>query len=366
MDKSWKEQVRRLAFIVSLLAIFIGLTYLAIVYFFPFLFATLISFLLQPFVNYLTSKWRITRGPASLMVLFSFSVLALFLSFFVLKQLYEELGQLLQHIPYYIQELHFLLIHVERTIALPILERLQLIFPFIHFDDSLSSLLIDKIRANLSIFLQEGIKKITTVLTSFIHLAIIFLFVLLTTYFMTKDYEKITRFIQPLIPKPIFLLFLHIKRATKRSIVGLLKVQVILALITGGIAYLYLLVFRFEHPLIVALILMILELLPYLGIGLFLLPWILFLFLTGNYVATILIASLYIALLILRQIIEPKLLAGNLGLHPLVTIFILFLSMKFFGAIGLFLTPILLVFVSSLYHADVFRLLYHYVYYGRF
>ena len=365
MDNSWKGQVIRLLTVISLIGIASFLSYISIVYFYPFLIAFVISILLQPFVSLLRKKWRINRGLATMFAIFLFFCITIVTSFFAVKQLYKELAQLFSYVPTYVKNLHHLFYQFERTIVLPIVEGLNFIFPFSLNEGKIAQFISEKIIENVTPILQQGMKITTNFLTSFVHLSLILFFILFATYFMTKDYRKITSLLNRFIPKPITHLIRNIKLATKRSVIGLLKAHLIIAFITGILTFLYLLLFRFEHPLVIALLILVVDLIPYVGIGLLLIPWIFYLFFSGNYIETIQLTSLYIGLVILRQFIEPRLLAGNLGLHPLVTIIILFLAMKLFGTIGLLLSPILLILLSSLYHANIFHMLYTFIYAGR-
>jgi len=60
---------------------------------------------------------------------------------------------------------------------------------------------------------------------------------------------------------------------------------------------------------------------PVLGTGGVLVPWAIYEFLT-------------------RQMIEPKVVGEQIGLHPLMTLITMYLGMKFFGLPGLILGPI--------------------------
>ncbi|HLS23281.1 MAG TPA: sporulation integral membrane protein YtvI [Pseudogracilibacillus sp.] len=365
MDNSWKGQLIRLLTVISLIGIVSFLSYISVVYFYPFLIAFIISILLQPFVSLLRKKWGIHRGLATMFAIFLFFCISMVTSFFAVKQLYEELTQLFSYVPTYVKNLHHLFYQFEQSIVLPIVERINLIFPLSIYEGTIAQFISEKIIENVTPILQQSMKITTNFLTSFVQLSLIFFFILFATYFMTKDYEKITVLLNRFIPKPITQLARNIKLATKRSVIGLVKAHFMIAFITGILTFIYLLLFRFEHPLIIAFLIIVVDLIPYVGIGLLLIPWICYLFFSGDYIETIQLTSLYIGLVILRQFIEPRLLAGNLGLHPLVTIVILFLAMKLFGAIGLLLSPILLILLSSLYHANIFHLLYKFIYAGR-
>ena len=51
---------------------------------------------------------------------------------------------------------------------------------------------------------------------------------------------------------------------------------------------------------------------------------------------------LYLFITVIRNIIEPKIVSGQLGLHPVVTMISLFVGAQLFGGVGLFGGPILI------------------------
>src|SRR5699024_9995487 len=91
-------------------------------------------------------------------------------------------------------------------------------------------------------------------------------------------------------------------------------------------------------------------------------PWILFVFITGQYVLTIELAALYGDLLILRQMMEPKIIAREIGIHPFITIRILFLSYPSIGSLGILLTPVILIFINAVHKANIVTAMYNYIY----
>ena len=72
------------------------------------------------------------------------------------------------------------------------------------------------------------------------------------------------------------------------------------------------------------------------------LPWVLITVLSGDFARALALFLLYLTITVVRNIIEPKIVGGQLGLHPTVTLISMFLGVNIFGVIGLFGFPILL------------------------
>src|SRR5699024_10236887 len=147
----------------------------------------------------------------------------------------------------------------------------------------------------------------------------------------------------------------------KHSIVGLLKAHLLLAFITSLIAFIGILILNINHTLLLTFIIFIVDLIPYIGIGILFLPWILFLFLNADYVLAIQLASLYILIVIIRHFLEPKLIATHLRIDPLIALLILLITYQHFGVFSLVITPCLLVIISAFYYVIIFLTLKTYI-----
>jgi predicted PurR-regulated permease PerM len=75
---------------------------------------------------------------------------------------------------------------------------------------------------------------------------------------------------------------------------------------------------------------------------------------------------LYVVLLVVRQMLEAKLVSSNVGLDPLTTLIALFVGLNLFGFIGLIIGPVSVVVMIALYRAHVFRDLWRFIKVGSF
>ena len=65
---------------------------------------------------------------------------------------------------------------------------------------------------------------------------------------------------------------------------------------------------------------------------------------------------LYVMISIIRQVIEPHLVAMNVGVHPTLTLAGMYIGIQLFGIIGLFALPITLVLLKTLNSEGIIRL----------
>ena len=90
-------------------------------------------------------------------------------------------------------------------------------------------------------------------------------------------------------------------------------------------------------------------------------PWIAYTFIYGDLSLGIGLSVLYGVILVVRSMLEPKVLASSVGLAPLPTLIAMFVGLKLFGVLGLIIGPVSLVILSTIHRANVFRDLYGYV-----
>ena len=104
-----------------------------------------------------------------------------------------------------------------------------------------------------------------------------------------------------------------------------------------------------DGALWVALGIAIFDILPVFGTGGIMIPWALLMFINQNVTRGIQIIVIYIIVTIIRNIIEPKIVGSNLGLHPLITLASMLIGVRFFGFIGMFACPLFISFLFYLH-----------------
>ena len=87
-------------------------------------------------------------------------------------------------------------------------------------------------------------------------------------------------------------------------------------------------------------------------------PWAVITALLGDYTMALKLFILYIVITIIRNIIEPKIVGSQLGLHPVVTLASMFAGVQLAGVVGLFGFPIGLSLLKHLNNTgtiDIFK-----------
>ncbi|WP_020617325.1 sporulation integral membrane protein YtvI [Paenibacillus daejeonensis] len=121
---------------------------------------------------------------------------------------------------------------------------------------------------------------------------------------------------------------------------GYWKAQFIMSIGILIVTYIALLFISPSAALIMAIIIWAVDIIPlYVGPALVLVPWAVLEMIMGNTSAGIQLIILALVLLVLRRIIEPKVLGHSIGLNALPTVLSMYVGYVFFGMTGLILGP---------------------------
>ncbi|KGE18625.1 AI-2E family transporter [Paenibacillus wynnii] len=161
-----------------------------------------------------------------------------------------------------------------------------------------------------------------------------------------KDWRKIAH---DKMPKTFKTAYNFLQGNVFKSIGSYLKAQLILISITFVIVLVGLFILGSGNVITMALICAIFDVLPLLGVSTILIPWIIYLFIVGNTSLAIGLLVLLVIVLVVRQLLEPKITGNSIGVSSafLMLSFVI-LSTSAFGMAGLILSPILLILIKEL------------------
>jgi len=208
---------------------------------------------------------------------------------------------------------------------------------------------IAKVVANAKFLETAGdfAKKLPSILISIITF-------ILSLYFMVSDSKNIDEMIKKHIPKSVQQRASLLKTEIKKYLGGYLKAQLVLMCISFLIILIGFLILRVEYALILALAIAIFDALPFFGSGAVLIPSALVNFVSGNISKGIGCLIIYLSVLLMRQLIEPKIVGKNIGMHPLLTLMSMYAGYRIFSIGGLILGPLVITIIISFYKVGIF------------
>lgn len=172
---------------------------------------------------------------------------------------------------------------------------------------------------------------------------------IVSTFFFMIDYNKILVTLIGLIPKGKETTVTNLIGYFKNTILIYLKSYSLLFLLTYAELTIGFTIMRIPYPPLIGLLIAIFDILPILGVGGILLPWMVILLIMKNVPLAIGMLVLYLVITFIRNTIEPKLVGQQIGLHPLATLIFMYLGLRFLGFLGMFLFPVSLAVLVSIH-----------------
>lgn len=342
MNRNTIKIIFRLLLIAASVYLLIRLS----VYCIPFIIAFILSSLIEPVVNFMEKKIKIHRKVGSIVsILLVLSILGTILGLIITQlvkeivnvynQINEIFGSMQQFLEAMIEKANNIYISLPKTIS-----------------DTLDQYFADA--ASNAKELLDPIVKGATSFTMSLPQAMLFLVVtILATYFMTSDRNKINLFLDKQIPGQWMEKTRTVMSKLFSALFGWLRAQLILMTVTFTELTIAFIVMRVENGLLIALLIAIVDALPIFGVGAVLIPWGIVELLSANYQRGLSLLLLYIIVIVIRQMIEPKIIGQQIGIHPLLTLFAMYLGLQLFGILGMIVGPVLMVIVKSILGAVV-------------
>ena len=133
----------------------------------------------------------------------------------------------------------------------------------------------------------------------------------------------------------------------KQAVGGYFKAQFRIELWIYILILIGLVILDVKYAILIALLIAILDFLPFFGSGAVFLPWAIISFLCGEYVRTIGFLIIWGVGQLVRQLIQPKIMGDSIGMEPLPTLFLLYIGYKAAGVIGMIIAvPIGIIVVN--------------------
>ncbi|WP_073247617.1 AI-2E family transporter [Caloramator proteoclasticus] len=280
---------------------------LCLVFLWPFLVAILIALLMEPFIKKIVSL-KINRNIAvSLSYIFIFLVLA-FLTYIFIK--------------YIINEVNKIYIVISNKI----------------YNDQINYVIekITTLKNSDFNFLDKTMGTINELLKIFI--------VFIISIILSLDFNKISENIILSIDNKYIAAF--ISSFIKLTSIALIELKLVVISTILTIAGFF--VLGIENALTIGIICGILDLLPVLGPALIFIPWSVLAFIDKKYFLSIGLISLYALLQIIREILQVKMVGSSLKIHPVISLFALYVGVIIFKLWGVIFGPFMIIFTKEL------------------
>lgn len=346
-DLNYIYKVIRRVLNIALIIVVVYIGAKLAVFYMPFLVAFVISLMIEPGIKYLMKKTKISRRMSSIIIfVLVFSIIIGSVTWGIVS-LISESTTLLQTLNLYIDKAYT---QIQETIGKISISRASI-------SNDVTNLMQDaskEVLFKISTWITRFLTKLMSVITSIPTIAIYVVITILSVYFVCTDRIYILDFMEHHMPRKwVQKIGVHIREITIK-LGGYLKAEAILILVSFIISLVGLYIFKFvgmnvKYPLLIALGIGFVDALPILGSGSVMAPWAVMEALNGDIQLGVAIIVLWIIMSIVRQFLEPKIVSGKIGIHPIFTLIAMYTGFRVIGVMGMLVGPIVLIILKSVF-----------------
>ncbi|HHU48135.1 MAG TPA: sporulation integral membrane protein YtvI [Clostridiales bacterium] len=349
LNERHKKMIKTVLQIVLVLLILYLLLTKLLLFFAPFIIAFLIACIIEKPAGFMQKRFGFSRGAASAVSIFIFVVLAGGLIGFLFYRLLMEVWELTKISTGY----ENILLRIRRWIDLGGVWYAALPREAVLAIESSLDGILAKIGDTVTLGINNLLKAMIKVLTSLPQALLYTVITLVAAFFISRDRERISRFVFSQIPDSWGIKFRSIKNDLFAAMTGYIKALLILVTIGFFEVLLGYTILGIRYSLFLAILTAAADLLPILGPGTVLVPGAIIFLINGSYFQAAGFLILYMIVTVVRQFLEPRIVGGNIGIHPLVTLIFIYLGYRLFGFAGLILGPVFAIMLKSAQKAGI-------------
>ncbi len=218
--------------------------------------------------------------------------------------------------------------------------------------EELEKHIADTVMSALSSLLSNLVGWLTAFVTSVPRVFIFILVTVTASVYFSLDLDRINGFIKKKLPEKLSLKLISFKSRFLSSLLKYVRAYLVIMLVTFIIMLFGFLIIGIPYAVLFAFVVALLDALPLIGVGTVLVPWSIYQMLFGDFRVGISLAILFVVHEVLREFAEPKIIGKHLGIHPILSLILLYSGYILFGFFGLLLIPIASVAVNILINKD--------------
>ena len=350
-DMNYYKKVtkRLLIYIFTLLILYIA--FKLSIFYIPFLIAFIISLLIEPLIRNVMKLTNLTRKVSAIITLIIVFGIIIGLLVWGAISAVTEASNIMNNLNNNMESISNKVSNMVDSFKL---DNIKIPEQIIELSNDTFNSLID---AGKNI-LQGALSKIVDIVTHIPKIMIYIGITILATYFVCTDKMYILDQMEHHLPRNLVTKVGYKLRKVITSLGDYLKAESILVLISFSIILVGLLIFYFigmnvKYPIIMALTIGFVDALPILGSGTVIIPWAVISASNGDIKLAIGLIILYVVIIVVRQLIEPKIVSNHIGIHPIFTLIAMYTGFKLIGILGMFIGPIILIILKNIFETMI-------------
>ena len=208
---------------------------------------------------------------------------------------------------------------------------------------------------DLSGYISAAAGRATGMLSGLPGFAVATVVFLMGSYFITSDYPRLRGLVTEQIPGNMRAFCGEVRRIFMEAFGGYLKGELLLSLGVFLILLAGFLLTRQPYGLVLAFVLAVMDFIPIIGSGTAMVPWAVIDLILGNYRHAVGFVVIWGVVALFRRLAEPKVLSGQMGLSPILSLIGIYVGMKVGGVLGMVVGPLLLLVCINLTKLGIFR-----------
>lgn len=341
-----KKFIVNVAFVVTVYAVLYFIFVYAIHWFMPFIIGFLIALALRP-VTSLVNKLINNKGKGvAVFVVAAFYVVVAIILWILTTFLITQITDLINIMPHlYFDRIEPLLLKFNDWIV----ANAKTVSP--EAASSISHIVTNGINYISDIIKNTSIavvQIVTKLISNFPLYLISIIFTIVLSIFISVEYNSITAFIKRQLPEKFNSTFSEARIFLTGTLWKMIKSYMMIMCITFFELFMGLSILKVNYALPIAAIIAVLDILPIIGTGGIVVPWAAVELVLKNYGMCAGLLVLYLIVLIVRNIIEPRIVGHQIGLHPIITITAMYAGLRLFGFVGFILGPVVAILVKYL------------------
>ena len=302
----------------------------------PLIVAWIVAMIANPIIHFLEKRIKIMRkhGSALVIILVLAALIAAFYGLTVLvvtqfsswvtelPDVYDSVTQNLQHL---FQSLH------QKCNMIPADMKLA----FDQRENVLDDYIQKAIDGLLKMVNSGSLSKVSSFASSLMDFLVYAILTILASYFLTVEKDHFTKLLQEKTPAGVQRIWDKIRKIFIRAIGGYFKAHFQIMIVIFFITVIPFAFMGISYSGLLAVVIAIVDFLPFFGAGTVLVPWAVYRLMTGSYTYAVILLVIYVVVLIVRQLLEPKLIGDNIGMSPFETLVFMLIGYRLAGVLGL-------------------------------
>ncbi len=322
-----------------------------VVYFMPFVIGGIIAMIANPFVRFLEKRIKIVRKAGSAFVIVMTIAIVCFAIYLVVSMLIEQVVGFAGNLPQLWGNISETMADVSRSYdrylnRMPVAVREWVLGIFANFNEDTTSI-IQSMGAPMAEAAGNFAKNLPLIIIGVIM-------AVLSSYFFIAEREYVVKLVKSVASESVLSRWDVVYSTMKDAVGGYFRAQFKIMGVVFIIILLGLAVLGVDYAILLALLIALLDFLPFFGTGAVMWPWAIYQLLERNYIMAVGLVVIWAVSQVIRQLIQPKLVGDSIGLEPIPTLILLYIGFRIGGAFGLIIAVPIGMIIINLYRAGMF------------